>query len=1027
MLYRPLRLLALALALPLLSASAEAQPDPTTTDAVFAEAMRLYSARLFEPAARAFERYRRDFPEAPRQPEALFYGAEAALASRDDARAETLFSEFRRRYPGHPLAARARLALGEFYFAAGEYELAEQALRETLAEAEAGGRAPADAARALDLLGRTALRQQRPETAIGYFQRVANEYPASPEAPRALYSIGFAEIGRGNDQTAADALRQLATRYPESVENRDAGLALAETLGRLGDFAGASAEAETRLATATGEQRARAHFIRGESLLRTGAPDRARVAFESVPPESPLGRRARFGLARIAFDQGRFVDAAEAFATVRTWRAPQPPVTTDAFAPPPPRTETTPDEDDALAHEATFYEGLALKRAGRFDEAEARLAAATARRPRGAFADAALLEHGVLRYERRLYDQAAQSFSSLLDQYPTSRYAGEAARMLGESYAAQGDFGRARDAARRAQELGSVPAELQGEVRFQDAYAFYQNNDFEQAAQRLFAVYESDPRGPRAGEALFWAGEAAFQDQRHDRAQAYMSRFLSEFPDHRQADAGRYVLGWSYFRQRNYSQAALAFERFLSAYEPRTELVPYYQDALLRLGDSYYALRRFSDAQAVYQRAAQQPQGADYALFQMAQAQRDGGNLDAALNTLDRLLQQHPNSSLAPQTRHARGAIHFQAQRYDEAIAAYEIVLQRHPGSAMAARSQYGIGDAHYNARRYAEAERAYRVVLERYPESPVVADALGGLQNALAALGRSDEAGRVADQFVERDPSSPGAEALRFRQAELAYEAGRTQEAFSGFSDFVRASRNEELLPTAYLYLGLIEAGRGNASAAEGHFRSVATRYADSDEALDARGRLGLLYLDSGRHSEAFAAFEALEAAATDEQTIAEARFGQGLALLALGRHDQAENMFRQVIQETAGTMVAVSAAVGLGRALEAQGEVEDALRVYRQAAAAGDSEPAAEATVRVARLQLTRGMAEAAVTSLTDFEERFGLYPDLVGESLLVQASALRRLGRTAEADRAIDYLLNVYDDTPAAETARRERAGR
>src|SRR5690606_1062690 len=207
---------------------------------------------------------------------------------------------------------------------------------------------------------------------------------------------------------------------------------------------------------------------------------------------------------------------------------------------------------------------------------ELRLSAATLRRPSGAYADAALLELGLLRYERRDYEAAASAFDALLRDYGRSPHAGEAARMLGEAYAALGDNRRAREAYQRAEALGAGSPELGVEVEFQDAYGFFRDGQYAAAVPRLLAVFESDPRGPRAGEALFWAGESAFQAADYARAEALLRQFLQTFPDHRQADAARYVLAWTHFKRRDYAAAATAFERFLSAYQRNAESVPYY-------------------------------------------------------------------------------------------------------------------------------------------------------------------------------------------------------------------------------------------------------------------------------------------------------------------------------------------------------------------------------------------------------------------------------------------------------------------
>src|SRR5690606_16381733 len=134
------------------------------------------------------------------------------------------------------------------------------------------------------------------------------------------------------------------------------------------------------------------------------------------------------GLGRVAFEREAWTAAADAFAAVRTAH----------------------EELDALGAEATYYEGLALKRLNQIAEAARRLDAVAVRAPESEFADAALFERGFLLYGVRRWDEAAQSFDRLLERHPTSPFAGEAARMLGETYAALGDYRAAERANERA-------------------------------------------------------------------------------------------------------------------------------------------------------------------------------------------------------------------------------------------------------------------------------------------------------------------------------------------------------------------------------------------------------------------------------------------------------------------------------------------------------------------------------------------------------------------------------------------------
>ncbi|MDT0632919.1 tetratricopeptide repeat protein [Rubrivirga litoralis] len=856
-------------------------PDPARAAEAFDEARALFDGALYESSARAFEAFRERYPESPRAAEALYLQAESALASRDGRGAADLFARFETDYPASPFAADARLALGRYYYASGAYDQAEDALQAALARPAP----PALEAEAAYLLGQTAIRQGRPAAAEAAFAQAAAL--DTPTAPAALYALGTTRVEAGDWGGAAAAFEGLRDRYPTAPENAAVRLGLAEAYLRAGRLDEAAAEAEARRPALAGDDAERAALLAGETRVRLGQMDAAEAALAAVPDASRYGRRARLAEGRAAYADGDWQRAADALAAARAGGA---------------ALEGAPGgAADAVAHEAAYYQGLALKQLGELADAEAAFAAAEDR-PDGAYADAALLELGLLRYERRRYTDAAGAFDRLLAEYPQSPYAGEAARMLGEAYAALGDAARAREAFAQAENLGTASAETRAEVAFQDAYARFRTRDYVGAVPALLAVAEADPAGPRAGEALFWAGEAAFQAGEYARAETILADFLARYPDHRQATAGRYVLAWTHFKRRDYDAAATGFERFLSAYSRSAESVPYYADALLRLGDAYYALGRYDDARQVYARvpaATSERQGGDYALYQTAQAFGSEGQTDSALAAYARLLTKYPQSELYAQALVARGALLAARGDYDPAVADYERVLSERPQDPAAARALLGVADVRLNQERYADAEAAYRTVLDRYPGSPLVTDALDGLAFALGEQGRGGEVD-AAVAAAEARVTDPAARArIRLSRAQSSLAAGRDSLAVAQLEGLLQSGPPPEVETDALLALGGAYRAAGDAADAARALRRLLTRFPESALAPEAQLQLADALLASGDAEDARAVAAGFAAAyPADTERVAAALRLEATALDALSRPEEGDDRLRTLVE---------------------------------------------------------------------------------------------------------------------------------
>lgn len=857
--------------------SAVRTASPTFPEAAFDEARGLYDGHLYGPAERAFARFLDRYPRDPRVPEALYLRADAALATNDPVLAASLFERFEQSFPQHPLAGRARLALGRYYYARGDDVRAEDALSAALARP-----APPEAtAEAAYLLGLVHRRQGRAGAAVAAFERAAEA--DTPTAPQALYALGTLHAESAAWERAADAFARLHRRFPASDEDRQAGLALAESLIRAGRLAEGADEADRRLPTLAGEEANRAALFSGEARLRLGDAARASRVLADVSPDSRYARRA-------ALARGRaFLTLGDPTAAVDLFRVARAGVSDRA-------------EDDAVAHEASYHEGVALKATGQLGAAETRFAAAHERRPDGAYAEAALLELGLLRYERRQYAEAAQAFQALLDASPRGPYAGEAARMLGEAYAANNDPVRARAAFQLAETLGTATAGTRAEIAFQDAYALFRDGRYAEATPALLAVADRDPTGPRAGEARFWAGESAFQERNYARAEAILADFLRDFPTHGRADAARYVLAWTHFRRRDYASAAAGFERFLSAYTRSGELVPYYADALLRLGDAYSVLGRYREARLVYARvpdATRDRQGGDYALYQTAQAFGREGRGNDAIDTYDRILREYPESDLYAQALLAQGALRSAGGEDSLAIATYERILRERPASAAAPAALLGVADVLSNRGDLILAEAAYRRVLERYPTSPLTADAFGGLADVLDAQGRRSEIDLV---FSEVDAGLGDLEArtrLRYARAQVALVAGEDSVAIVYLEEALAGTPPADLEVDALLALAGAYTATGRSSSAVRTLRRLLARAPDDPRAAEAQLRLAEALFDTGDLSGAQAAAAQVVARFPDDtERAADALALEARALDALGRADDADDRLRQLLR---------------------------------------------------------------------------------------------------------------------------------
>jgi TolA-binding protein len=975
-----------------------AQRPAPSAERAYASAVQLYEQQLYADARTAFESFVRSYPEHSQTGQAVYLGARSALAQNRDQDASRLFGTLEDTYPGHPRAPEAQLSLAQYFLEEGQSAEARTQLTAIVEDPSS----PAQAARALYLLGKSEQERGNLNEALTNFQRITTEYAQADVAPAASYAVAATQIRLEQYDEAAVSFEELGRRYPDSPFAENLGTALGEVYYRRNAFEQAASELQDRLSQLEGDQRARAQFLLAESYnqLRRGeeAVGRYRRVIDEHP-RSPYVGPAQYGLAHHYLRSNQYAKAADRFALVRR------------------------EQSGSYAERSAYYEAISHAREGQIDQAIELYQMVVDQRPDSRLASEALYEAGLLRYQQEKYGSAAASFRTLVRDYSNAPRVGDAYYWLANAYLADKSLDRALDAYNQAIKRDAAPDSLLVEARFQKAWAQYEDERYDQAADGFLSIANNFPDTPRGREALFWGGDSHYQRGNFDRARTLFRRYIDGNPDGSHLAGARYALAWTHFKQNRYEEAARRFRQFLAGDSDIDSDVPYKQDARLRLADSYLALKRYEDAVNVYRQAS--GDGADYALFRAGEALNYADRQEDALRSLNRLLEQYPNSRWRPEAVYQIASIKFQQQNYEEARASYRRFLSDNPDHPLAPEARYGIGDSYYNAGNMTEAVGAYREVLETYPESASAEEAALSLFFALDAAGDADRAEDLIGEINGATPNTNLEDRLRFARAKAAYQSGQSTKALKLFQNFVRTSSATDLLPESYYYLGLLYADQDDVQPAKNYLQQLVEQYPDSDVQPEGALRLGDLYTDDDAYQEAADAYAtAAESDAINEELRAQARYGQSTALLNLGRNEDASTLLNRILDEEQSGPLQASARLGLARIHEDEGRTGEALSLYRSVAETSDSEAGAEALYRLGRLLRTQNRSEEAIRELDRMSSLFAGYPEWVARSLLEQARAYRQMGETGQAAQLYDEVAETYPGTPFAETAEEER---
>ncbi len=329
------------------------------------------------------------------------------------------------------------------------------------------------------------------------------------------------------------------------------------------------------------------------------------------------------------------------------------------------------------------------------------------------------------------YDVATRACEAVLDRYPESEIAPTAQKILGDFYRrwAEGDTDAspAQDSTRYDRARAAYKTFLQSYPGHPDypagllhlgtlqLNAFHALNAAEATLDQLVSNH---PQTATADQGQYHLARIALFRGSFERARLLFSRLANKAQASDLADRARYELGLLHFYQGEFD-AALARAKATSE-NPAADVA---NDAI--------------ELKTLLQEN-QGPDSLDTALQTFARARRYNRQraFTKALSTLDSLLQNHPQHSLADNARFQQAKIHLARSDTSAALTAFRTLPERHPRSPYAAQCLFRVGSLLESSGRPAAAVEIYNRLLTEYPKSLLAGDARGRLRALQQAQG---------------------------------------------------------------------------------------------------------------------------------------------------------------------------------------------------------------------------------------------------------------------------------------------------
>lgn len=201
----------------------------------------------------------------------------------------------------------------------------------------------------------------------------------------------------------------------------------------------------------------------------------------------------------------------------------------------------------------------------------------------------------------------------------------------------------------------------------------------------------------------------------------------------------------------------------------------------------------------------------DRVFYQLARAQQNSGDVDAAIDTLERLTKRHPDSDLAGDAHFRRAELLFNSKRYAEAEPEYKTVMDLAGKTPFFESAQYKYGWSQYKQSNYDGALDVFIAILDRELPPGKLYDTTAALKNitknktdlvrdslrvtsfSLIALG----GGKATNDYLAKHGDPRFYPLIYASLGEAFLDKERYSDAADTYAAFIQSHQSDELAPS--------------------------------------------------------------------------------------------------------------------------------------------------------------------------------------------------------------------------------------
>lgn len=648
-------------------------------------------------------------------------------------------------------------------------------------------------------------------------------------------------------------------------------------------------------------------------------------------------------------------------------------------------------------------------------------------------ADPSVQEDALWNYAKLSYElKFTQDAVNILEGFSaSSKYYNEAQNLLGdvllqtrnyeEALSIIGKMGNKTPKIREAYQKALVyrGIQLMQENKANEAQSYFQRSlsDALNAEARAIAQY--------------WLGEIEHQQKDYAQSVNYINQFLTfaktargALPNESSVHTGNYLQGYNYLKQKNYTSALQFFTDCVNGI--KSDNANLYSDfvkqnvigdATLRAADCHFKRNQYNEALKLYDEAiAKQYSGFVYALYQKGIIQGLRNNNVDKIIALEKLAEQYPNSEFTPMALLEVGVTYQQTGKLDRAAQTLNKLVQQYKRSPMVNQAYLRLGLIATNQGNSEQAITYYKAVFSNNPTAQEARAARDRLEDIYVNdLGKPDDffafmrsTGYSVDNAKQ--------DSISFRAAETQFEQGNYEKAIPNYTTYISRYPNGTNILQAYYNRGDAYANLQQYDNALSDYEQVVNRGNSRYYARATEKAALIAYNHAKNFQKAMDLYIKMEQAATTDDKRFEAELGAMRSAYRIGNTNVGSDMANKVANNSRATKEQqINANFYIGKIAYDKKDLDRARvalqKAYQGASASEQTDEAGYLLASVRYLQ--RDLNEAL--SICEKVSQNATSNFWAAKSTILEADIYAEKGDLFNARAALEAVIDNFKDNP------------